>query len=249
MRLGSIAHGANHQLITYNSIGSTNAEALELANSRTMHEPLWIIAAQQTAGRGRHGRQWSSPPGNFYGSLLLTNPCDMRHAPQLGFVAGVALITALQHLASSLQCILKWPNDILIGSAKLAGILLETSQNTALNVAIGMGVNLAFHPDNTSYPATNCATQGAPISVPQFLSALSDAFAQKLKVFDRGANFCTIRDEWLLHTHTLGAPLKVQSQTEQIEGQFGGIDENGSLILNQGNNTHLIHAGDVYFGG
>ncbi len=253
MHLGSIALTQNHQLISYDTIGSTNAEGLRLAASRASNEPLWIIAARQTEGKGRQGREWSSPPGNFYGSLLLSNPCDMRHAAQLGFVAGVALISALRQIAPSLRGLtLKWPNDALLKGSKIAGILLEASQTNTLNIAIGIGINLAFHPDDTPYPATNLATHGAPISVADCLKAISNAFTEKLVLFDRGANFTVIRDEWLKYAYEIGTPIKVNTQNDKIDGFFGGIDEAGSLILkqahiNQRGKVQLISAGDVYF--
>jgi BirA family transcriptional regulator, biotin operon repressor / biotin---[acetyl-CoA-carboxylase] ligase len=249
MKLGSLALSQNHQLITYDSIGSTNAVALELAVSNKNQHPFWVVAARQTAGRGRQGRDWSSPPGNFYGTLLLKNPCDMRHAAQLGFVAGVALISALNQNAPSLKTLtLKWPNDVLLNGAKIAGILLEASQTSSLSIAIGIGINLAFHPDDTPYPATNLATHGAPISVSDCLKTLSNTFVQKLELYDRGANFSTIRNEWLTSAYEIGMPIKVNTQNGKIEGCFGGIDEAGSLILNSDNKQQLIHAGDVYFG-
>jgi BirA family transcriptional regulator, biotin operon repressor / biotin---[acetyl-CoA-carboxylase] ligase len=258
MKLGNVALKSGHELITYDSIGSTNAAALELvsqgfASQNKNQNPVWIISARQTEGKGRQGREWSSPPGNFYGSLLLSNPCDMRHAAQLGFVAGVALISALQKIVPSLQGLtLKWPNDALLKGSKIAGILLEASQTNTLSVVIGIGINLAFHPDNTPYRATNLATHGAPISVADCLKALSNAFTEKLVLFERGANFTVIRDEWLKCAYEIGTPIKVNTQNGKIDGVFGGIDEFGSLILkqsdiNQTGKEQLISAGDVYF--
>jgi BirA family transcriptional regulator, biotin operon repressor / biotin---[acetyl-CoA-carboxylase] ligase len=258
MKLGTHAIDAGHRLISYDSIDSTNAEALRLAPSQDTQTPLWIVAGRQTAGRGRQGRVWSSPPGNFYGSLLLTNPCELRHAAKLGFVAGVALVEALAKIAPALKGVsLKWPNDALLNGAKIAGIALEASnlpaEHNKFVVVIGVGINLAFHPDDTPYPASNLAAHGAPISAQDCLIALSNSFVQKLNVFDQGRNFDTIRKEWLKQAHGLGELIKVRTQagqtTGQIEGQFGGIDETGSLILNQNGKAQLISVGDVYFAG
>ena len=256
MQLGKIALQAGHEIITYDSIDSTNMEAIRVSCKRDSLNPLWIVSTKQTQGRGRQGRSWSSPPGNFYGSLLLKNPSNMRQASQLGFVAGVALNTALKHIAPSLKnIVLKWPNDALLKGAKLAGILLESSgfnqADKSFFIAIGVGINLAFHPDDTPYPATNLASHGAPVSVSDCVKSLSDAFAQKLALYNEGENFDSIRTEWLKAAHEIGTPIKIrlrsECENESISGSFGGIDEAGSLILNQGSKGQLIHAGDVYF--
>ncbi len=254
MKLGPSAIAAGYEIISHDSIGSTNSEALRLAITRESDHPLWVVAKRQTSGKGRQDRVWSSPPGNFYGSLLLTNPCEARYAAQLGFVAGVALTSALAELAPALTGLtLKWPNDALLKGAKIAGILLEAStlsqRGGRLVVAIGIGINLAFHPEDTPYPATNLASAGAPISVDDCLSCLSDAFAEKLQLFDRGDNFASIRQAWLAGAHGIGTPVKVRSLNDTIHGEFGGIDENGALILNQDGKMQLINAGDVYFTG
>ena len=258
MQLGQLALQAGHELIVYDSIGSTNVEAIRLSHGRDSSNPLWVLAARQTEGKGRHGRLWSSPPGNFYGSLLLKNPCELRQAPQLGFVAGIALIAALKHIAPFVKnSILKWPNDVLLGGAKLAGILLESAAPNKTEqdfyVAIGVGINLAFHPDDTPYPATNLASHGAPVSVAECMKCVSDTFAQKLELYNNGNNFQDIRTEWLNVAHAIGTPIKIRKkndcESENIVGNFGGIDETGSLMLNQGSKGTLIHSGDVVFAG
>ncbi len=256
MELGKTAFSSGHELIVHDSIDSTNTEAIRLSCTRDNPDPLWVLALRQTSGKGRQGRLWSSPPGNFYASLLLKNPCKIQHASQLGFVAGVALNTALKKIAPSLRTIiLKWPNDVLLNGAKLAGILLESSGSQILDksfsVAIGVGINLAFHPDDTPYPATSLASHGAPTSVSECVRHISDAFAQKLKIYDNGKNFQDIRSEWLEASYKIGTPIKIRMKSicdsENMIGNFGGINETGSLILNQGKKEQLIHSGDVYF--
>ncbi len=121
------------------------------------HGPLWVVADEQTGGRGRHGRQWSSPPGNLYATLALTEPCEPGRGPELGFVAGVALhrmveaVTGVAHPALAL----KWPNDLLLDRAKCAGLLLEGLQvRGAFCVLIGFGVNVVSAPEGMAYPTT-----------------------------------------------------------------------------------------------
>ena len=171
--------------------------------------------------RGRQGRQWSSPPGNLYASLLLVAPCEPRHAAKLGFVAGVSLIEAIITVAPQLvgSVRLKWPNDVLLNGAKLAGILLEGQTSAAgLSVAIGMGLNLAFHPVDTPYPTTSLAAAGYPLSVAAILPALSDSFARHMEVFARGEGFAAIREEWFKRAHGLHGPITVRLPRGRFKG-------------------------------
>ncbi len=154
--LGEAARAAGYRLIVRDVVASTMEEARRALDQG---EPgrLWIVARSQNAGRGRHGRQWGSPPGNLYASLLLTDPCEPALAPQLGFVAGLALHDAVARLlgpaAATLR--LKWPNDLLLGGAKMSGLLLEGGSRAGrLNVILGCGVNIASCPSDTPYPAT-----------------------------------------------------------------------------------------------
>jgi BirA family biotin operon repressor/biotin-[acetyl-CoA-carboxylase] ligase len=148
--------------IAYETLGSTNAEALALARAGE-RGPLWVTAASQSAGRGRSGSQWLSPPGNLHATLLLTGPWPPERAPQLSFVAALALHDAVALCVPQLGPLLKvkWPNDLLIGQAKVAGILIEGESEPDFAVVIGFGVNCATHPDDTAYPATDLAACGA----------------------------------------------------------------------------------------
>ncbi len=124
--LAETAVAAGFRLRDFETVGSTNDAALDLAAGGASANRTWIVARAQTKGRGRHGRQWQSPPGNLYASLLLIDEVTPRAAPQLGFVAGVALAHALRRLSpDGTRIRLKWPNDILLDDAKLAGILAE----------------------------------------------------------------------------------------------------------------------------
>ena len=152
--------GVRHR--AYGTLGSTNAEALALARAGE-RGPLWITAQSQSAGRGRRGSHWLSPPGNLYASLLLSEPSPKPVAPQLSFVAALALHDALCVCAPSLAPAfrLKWPNDVLLGPQKLAGILVEGESEPVFTVVIGFGVNCASHPSGTDFPATDLGAAGA----------------------------------------------------------------------------------------
>ncbi len=230
------------------SIGSTNQTLLERALAGETG-PLWLTAGQQFTGRGRSARQWSSPPGNLYASLLLSDPCPMRDAPGLGFVAGVALISALRRAAPDIAGIsLKWPNDVLIAGAKLAGILPEARRiDDRLAIVIGMGVNCAFHPENTPYPATSLAARGRPLDPMALMAALKPAMAETLSLFDEGRGFGDVLALWRRHAHGLGGDITVKPPTGPVTGIFEGIADDGALLLRQGGAVSRISAGDVYF--
>src|SRR6266849_4732305 len=153
------------RLVAHEVLGSTNAEALNLARQGE-HGPLWIVAERQTAGRGRRGRAWISEPGNLFASLLLTAPASPEHWPQLSLVAALAVHDAVAEVAAGLKPLIavKWPNDLLLASAKFAGILIEGEGAEDGVVAIGIGVNCVSHPPITDYPATDLAAAGAMVS-------------------------------------------------------------------------------------
>jgi hypothetical protein len=155
--------GARH--IEFETLGSTNAEALALARAGE-RGPLWITAKTQSAGRGRRGSAWVSLPGNLYATLLLTEPSAPPEAPQLSFVAALALHDAVSLMAPHLKPLLKvkWPNDLLHGVKKLAGILIEGESEPVFAAAVGVGVNCVSHPSATVYPATDLAAAGAHVS-------------------------------------------------------------------------------------
>jgi BirA family transcriptional regulator, biotin operon repressor / biotin---[acetyl-CoA-carboxylase] ligase len=134
-------------LIRLDTIDSTNAEALRRAWAGE-RGPLWIVAERQSAGRGRRGRSWVSPPGNLHATLLVSDPAPAALVPQLGFVAGLALHDAAAAAAPPLapRLALKWPNDLLCGGRKIAGILVEGEGDPVAAAAIGFGVNCREHP-------------------------------------------------------------------------------------------------------
>ena len=156
MHLHPSASATGASLISHDTLGSTNAEALALARAGE-RGPLWVTAARQTAGRGRRGNVWTSEPGNLYASLLLSDAAPAAHLPELCFVVALAVRDAVcavaPPLASKLK--LKWPNDLLLDGAKLAGILIEAeSVGGASATVAGIGVNCAHYPRDTGYPAT-----------------------------------------------------------------------------------------------
>jgi BirA family biotin operon repressor/biotin-[acetyl-CoA-carboxylase] ligase len=237
--------GVRH--IAYETLGSTNAEALALARSGE-RGPLWITARTQSAGRGRRGSHWISPPGNLYATLLLTEPSSPEKAPQLSFVTALALHDTVAACAPQLGPALKvkWPNDLLLGPAKLAGILIEGESDPVFTVAIGIGVNCAAHPSDVAYPATDLATKGALVTPEVLLVQLATAMQQRLAQWDRGQGFAVIRTDWLKRAAGLGEALRVRLSGRELAGRFHGLDEAGRLLLEQDSGVTKITAGEVF---
>lgn len=205
----------------------------------------WLLADRQTAGRGRMGRLWQSPPGNLYASGLVRLRAGDPNAATLALVAAVALYEAVTFWAEATALQLKWPNDLLAQGAKLSGILLERARD---GVVIGVGVNLAHHPEDLDRPATSLKALGvAPPEPDVFLSAMVDAFARWLAIW-RGAGLSTIRAGWLAHAHLIGTALVVNlPDGDHVEGLFDGLTEDCALRLRLADGSvRVIHAGDVF---
>jgi BirA family biotin operon repressor/biotin-[acetyl-CoA-carboxylase] ligase len=250
MRLDPAAEAAGFTLDRRGSVGSTNDEAMALARAGAGGR-VWVVADRQERGRGRSGRSWSSPPGNLYASLLLVEPCEPPRAPQLGFVAGVALHRAVSEAVpyGVPGLALKWPNDLLREGAKVAGILVEgVSQGAGggLAAVIGMGVNLVSHPASPSYPAADMSDTG--LAVAALFETLSRSMAEALALWDRGAGFARIRDAWLARAGGIGGEIEVRRPSGSLRGIFKDIDAEGRLVLDQRGQLVTIEAGDVFFG-
>jgi BirA family biotin operon repressor/biotin-[acetyl-CoA-carboxylase] ligase len=237
--------GAQHK--HYETLGSTNAEALALARAGE-REPLWITAATQTAGRGRRGSTWVSKPGNLYATLLLTDPAPPALAPQLSFVAALALHDAVANCAPALGPALKvkWPNDLLLGAEKLAGILIEGENAPVLTVAVGIGVNCAHHPEDTAFPATDLAAAGALVTPEQVFASLCEAMERRLAQWTRGEGFAAIRADWLKRAAGLGQEVRVRLPEREFSGMFQGLDDSGRLLVQHAGVVTPVTAGEVF---
>jgi BirA family biotin operon repressor/biotin-[acetyl-CoA-carboxylase] ligase len=233
--------------IRYDVVGSTNAEALARARAGDPG-PLWITARAQTTGRGRRGRAWTSPAGNLYATLLLGDPGPAAVAPQLSFVAALAVHDAVLAAAGqhALSLMLKWPNDVLCNGAKLAGILIE-GEGRPLAAAVGIGINCRQHPSETAYPATDLREVGAEVSPEQLFDLLAPAMQRRLAQWDRGQGFASTRAAWLARAHPPATELSLRLGGRESVGSFETLDEAGRLILRRSDgNTEAIMAGDVF---
>jgi BirA family biotin operon repressor/biotin-[acetyl-CoA-carboxylase] ligase len=244
LTLGEGAAAAGYRLEAHDEVVSTNdlalARAGEGAGSR-----LWVVAQRQSGGRGRHGRVWTSPPGNLHASLVLIDPCEGARAPELGFVAGLALfeaataLTGIRHPRLSL----KWPNDLLIDGAKCAGILLEGHRlgDGAFALIIGIGVNVAHAPPG----AASLGAFAPDATAAGLLRLLSDAFARSFSEWTLAPLSDAHFSAWGARAHGIGSAVRVKLPQGDVVGLFHGLDR-GRLILDTSEGRRTLDAGDLY---
>lgn len=235
-------------VVRFDTVGSTNQEALAQAGGIA---PRWFVAGRQTGGRGRRGRPWTSEPGNLYASLLLVDAGQAARQPELCFVAALALYDAVRAVTGidPLRIDLKWPNDVMIDRAKLAGILLEGTLTPGGRPAtvIGFGVNCAHHPEGTPYPTTDLAAAGYPTEPPAMLAALDAAMRARLAEWAGGAGFARTREAWLRVASGLGRAVTVRTGGREVEGVFEALDASGAMVLRRADGVReTISAGDVF---
>jgi BirA family biotin operon repressor/biotin-[acetyl-CoA-carboxylase] ligase len=258
--LGPRATSAGYRLAAFDRIGSTNAEAMSRARDGE-RGPMWFVTSEQTAGRGRRHRPWIAPRGNLASSILEVIDVSPAVAATLGFAAGLALEAALQRVSveaslrsagsNHMKFSLKWPNDVLAGRQKLAGILLEAEAvaEDRLAVVVGIGTNVVAAPEGTPTPATSLAALGVNIGAEELFATLSDTWAEFRGIWDNGRGFGEIRRLWLERAAGLGEPVAIQAGGSAVEGTFDTIDESGCLIVRTADGKRVpISAGDVYFG-
>lgn len=240
---------AGWRLVRYETIGSTNDEAKRLARSGAPHGTL-VWAREQTLGRGRRGRAWISPPGNLYLSLILRPHVSPGMAAQLGFVAALAVGEALQSIFPALADLAyKWPNDVLVGGRKIAGILLESETvegETLAFLVVGVGINLAGSPPDTAFPATSIAEEGLGAAAPAaVLAAFAPAFDAWMRRWQR-QGFMPVGAAWRARAAALGRPIEVRLDRATLHGLFRDIDEEGALLLEAAGECRRVAAGEVF---
>jgi BirA family biotin operon repressor/biotin-[acetyl-CoA-carboxylase] ligase len=219
------------------STGSTNADLLA---DGAAAEGDWLVALEQTAGKGRQGREWVTKSGNFFGSTLVSLGPDDPPAQSLSLATGLALIEAVNGAVPDQALLLKWPNDLLLGGAKIAGILLERQGD---RVVAGFGVNLASSPGLAGRPT---GSLGGRISPPAFAPLLASSMVRILALW-RTTDPQDFAQAWLARAHPIGTELKVhESDGSKISGRFDGIDPDGSLRLRFADGSvERVRAGDV----
>lgn len=233
----------------YDVLDSTNEEARRLAEAGEAG-PLWIVAREQTSGRGRRGREWVSRAGNLFATLLLRPQRPPDQCAQLSFVAALAVGDVVAGYAPNARVALKWPNDVLLDGKKVAGMLLESSGAKARMdwLAVGIGINLANFPDGVEFPATSLAalTGRAPDAGDSAakLAARWDAWYETWM----NSGFAPIRDAWLARASGLGERVHARLAGREVQGVFEGLAEDGALIMRESSGKQTrIAAGEVFF--
>jgi BirA family biotin operon repressor/biotin-[acetyl-CoA-carboxylase] ligase len=231
-------------------VGSTLDEAVRRASEHPA--PFWLMAERQTAARGRRGRPWLMPEGNFAATLVLDLPEPPGRAALRSFAMSLALLQVLEAVTGAHADIaLKWPNDVLMGGGKVAGILLEKPGVSDL-LAIGVGVNLAAAPaaalvePGALRPVCLREETGVGMTPEAFLDRLAATYAP-LEAQMRAEGFAPIRDRWLARATRLGETVTARVGRESVTGIFEDVDAEGHLVLRGPGGPRAIAAADIYF--
>ena len=230
------------RLVVHDVLDSTNEEARRLALAGESG-PLWIMAREQTAGRGRRGRPWVSERGNLFATLLTRAP--QTTAAQLAFAAGLAVAATVSFYCQPAEVTLKWPNDVLVRNEKVSGILLESLDKERL--AIGVGINLADHPQGTEFPATSLAAlTGSAPDPDDAMLRLARHMAAWYEVWQTNG-FVPVRAAWLQRAAGLRKSVKARLEGREMEGVFEDLDEDGALLLRDAAGALVrVTAGEVF---
>ena len=235
----------------YTTIDSTNLEAhRQFASGQ--REPLFLLADEQTAGKGRLDRNWASLRGNCYSTLMLPLQSstgivnDVAIVPQIGFVIALAVADVVRGLTPA-EPKLKWPNDVLVGGAKIAGILSEVLSTNPLTVAIGCGINVAHAPTGLAYPATCLNAEGANTERDIVFQSYRAALAKWFALWNNGLGFAAVRAAWVQQAIGIGEIVSMIVGTQHLTGTFEGLTEQGAVVLKPTvGPPHILHAGDLH---
>lgn len=245
--LGVIA--ADAPVVVFDEIDSTVLEARRRAERGELG-PVWLIARRQTAGRGRRGRAWASLEGNLLATHLFWVDRTPGEIALLGFAAGVAIAEAIDASVGRDCARLKWPNDVLIEGAKIAGILIDSGAlpSGGYWAALAFGVNLAAAPGNLDQPTTSLRNLLPPdVAAPEPLAFLArlrpvlEGWAARTT----GEGFGPLRQAWLARAHGLGREIRVTQGETSLQGRMLGISDAGELELEADGARRSIAAGDV----
>ncbi|WP_441711418.1 biotin--[acetyl-CoA-carboxylase] ligase [Hyphomicrobium sp. 2TAF46] len=230
--------------------GSTNADAMRLALGGE-ELPLWVVADSQTGGRGRSGRTWVSRPGNLHASVAFRCGAPLDKAGQLSLLAGIAVIDAVRttmDLAPGTDLRLKWPNDILIGSAKAGGILVESTSariGPGFLAILGFGLNLITSPDTLGRAVTAFSQHGNIPKPLAFTETLSEKIFFWLDRWQEGQGFPAIREAWIERAGAMGEPIIINTAAGPLSATYQGLSETGALRADIDGEIKEISYGDV----
>ena len=241
----------NYNLLIFQTVDSTNSEALRLASSGAIGNFV-VVSSLQTGGRGSKGRLWKSIVGNLHASILLDSSVDCKRHPQLSFVIANAVFEALTRLAQEkkikLNIQLKWPNDILIDEKKVGGILLESISLLNKNyIVIGIGINIIEAPANVSFPATSLYDEGLRLeSTDELLDVIMNKFDKLYKRWVADNNFIRTRKDWMRRAYNINKVITIDDCNRRLSGIFKEIDFDGSIRIQLASGQlYNLAAGDI----
>ncbi len=225
----------------HDQIGSTSDEAKRLAAEGAPHGTA-VHADEQLMGRGRIGKTWHSPPGNLYLSVVLRLDVPPSRGGELSFVAALAVADTVDALLPKhMRAMLKWPNDVLVDSGKIAGILVEQIEGARI---VGMGMNILEAPRNAPYKTTTIARSGGLATVDGARDILLARLEARLDSWIE-EGFWPVREAWLARAHPIGTPLRANIGDRAETGTFGGLDADGALLLDTEDGRKRIVAGEI----
>ncbi len=237
------------RLESYDALASTSDDCIRRAKAGEP-EGLAILALRQTAGRGSRGRQWEAPAGNLNLSVLLRPKLPMAQFSVYPLLAGIAVADAVSaFLPADPAPVLKWPNDVLLGGAKLAGILIDAapSDDVAGWLVIGIGINLVAAPQLANRRTTTLAQHGGQAEPPQAAQTVLNFLKHWLDVLDH-SGVSPIIDAWQQRGHAIGTQLRLTGVDAEVSGRFAGLSPSGELLLNVGNRIERFQTGEFLLG-
>lgn len=239
---------AKYRLFRFQRLDSTNDEALRRIEAGSAAHGDVIVADSQTAGRGRRGRTWQSPAGNLHLSLVVEPPSGSA-VGQLAFVAALAMGEAVASvIPEGVELRYKWPNDLLLGGRKAAGVLIESNgnvENPAL--AIGIGINVCAAPEGTPYPATALRAEGGEVAAVELVAPLCAAFDCWYRRWSE-QGFAPVRAIWLSCAHGIGTAIEARLPDGSVQrGVFRDLDSDGALVMEAGGRRQTVATGDIFF--
>jgi len=250
MKKQELSPGVN--LYIYDTLPTTMVEARRYADEGAPSGTV-VVALQQSLGRGRLGRTWVSDPGNLYATFILRPRIQIKEAGKLSLIVGLALKKVLETYIDSSRIKLKWPNDALIDSQKIAGILIEMIPGTeegTFALLVGIGINVLHYPQEVRYPATSLSEQGIQIDPLQLIQPLQTELVRLVDDFVHG-KYPGWTQDWMNAAYGVNGPVSLfqETDTPMASGTFSGIDSNGSLLIrDEMGDEKAYYVGDVVFG-
>lgn len=247
-----VALFGGYRHLALGDVDSTNTVCLKRAEAG---DPggLWVTATRQLAGKASRGRDWVSEAGNLYASLLLVEPGGLNTLANLTFVASLAIRDAIIDVGATAKGLtLKWPNDVLLNTRKVSGVLLESHAVAGRRIVIaGMGVNVSHFPAATRHPATALRDEGLTTTPEKLFEKLVRCMAGRLDQWQGGAGFEAVRADWLSAAAGLNQPVRIEFPTRKgtttRTGIFSGIDDSGRLLLDRDGRSEAISAAEIFF--